>query len=35
MAKTYGNGAARNSAIGDTSNVRSCDSSELHTRLHI
>lgn len=35
MAKTYDNGAARNSAIGDTSNVRSSDSSEITSCLHI
>lgn len=35
MARTYGNGAAQNSAISDTSNVRGRDSSELHTGLHI
>lgn len=35
MAKTYGNGAAQNTAIGDISNVCTCDSSELRTCIHI
>lgn len=34
-ARTYGNGAAQNSAISGTSGVRGRDSAERHAGLHI